>query len=102
MQLISQLLSYLSCVVVTVRRGTLTIENLEPQTEIDVEDPNGGGYTDEDTKVRTPVGRFVTPEDIAQAVRTSPTWSRVLASTPYPFRSRRLLRGWRLGGFAAW
>jgi hypothetical protein len=63
MQLISQLLSYLWCVVVTVRRGTITIENLESQTEIDVEDLNGGGYTDEDTKGLTPVGRFATPED---------------------------------------
>jgi len=38
------------------------------KTEMDQEDRASGGYTDEDIKGRTPMGRFATPEDIAQAV----------------------------------
>lgn len=38
------------------------------KTEMDEEDQGGGGYTDEDIKGRTPMGRFAKPEDIAQAV----------------------------------
>ncbi|HKZ27467.1 MAG TPA: 3-oxoacyl-ACP reductase family protein [Rubrobacteraceae bacterium] len=38
------------------------------KTEMDEEDQAGGGYTDEDIKGRTPMGRFAKPEDIAQAV----------------------------------
>ena len=34
---------------------------------MDEEDQAGGGYTDEDIKGRTPMGRFAKPEDIAQA-----------------------------------
>ncbi len=38
------------------------------KTEMDQEDQASGGYTDEDIIGRTPMGRFATPEDIAQAV----------------------------------
>ena len=38
------------------------------KTEMDEEDQMGGGYTDEDIKGRTPMGRFARPEDVAQAV----------------------------------
>jgi NAD(P)-dependent dehydrogenase (short-subunit alcohol dehydrogenase family) len=38
------------------------------KTEMDEEDQSSGGYTDEDIKGRTPMGRFAKPEDIAQAV----------------------------------
>ena len=38
------------------------------KTEMDVEDQAGGGYTDEDIEGRVPMGRFATPEDVAQAV----------------------------------
>jgi NAD(P)-dependent dehydrogenase (short-subunit alcohol dehydrogenase family) len=38
------------------------------KTEMDQEDRASGSYTDEDIKGRTPMGRFATPEDIAQAV----------------------------------
>ena len=38
------------------------------KTEMDEEDQAGGGYTDEDIKGRTPMGRFAKPEDIARAV----------------------------------
>ena len=38
------------------------------KTEMDEEDQSSGGYTDDDIKGRTPMGRFATPEDIAQAV----------------------------------
>lgn len=37
------------------------------KTEMDEED-QAGGYTDSDIEGRTPMGRFATPEDIAQAV----------------------------------
>ena len=35
---------------------------------MDEEDQAEGGYTDEDIKGRTPMGRFAKPEDIARAV----------------------------------
>jgi NAD(P)-dependent dehydrogenase (short-subunit alcohol dehydrogenase family) len=38
------------------------------KTEMDQEDRASGGYTDEDIEGRTPMGRFATPEDVAQAV----------------------------------
>jgi NAD(P)-dependent dehydrogenase (short-subunit alcohol dehydrogenase family) len=38
------------------------------KTEMDAEDQAGGGYTDADITGRTPMGRFATPEDVAQAV----------------------------------
>jgi NAD(P)-dependent dehydrogenase (short-subunit alcohol dehydrogenase family) len=38
------------------------------KTEMDQEDQASGDYTDEDIEDRTPMGRFATPEDIAQAV----------------------------------
>jgi NAD(P)-dependent dehydrogenase (short-subunit alcohol dehydrogenase family) len=38
------------------------------KTEMDQEDQGLGGYTDEDIKGRTPMGRFARPEEIAQAV----------------------------------
>jgi len=38
------------------------------KTEMDEEDQGAGGYTDADIKGRTPMARFATPEDIAQAV----------------------------------
>ena len=38
------------------------------KTEMDQEDQASGGYTDEDIVGRTPMARFATPEDIAQAV----------------------------------
>ena len=38
------------------------------KTEMDQEDQAAGGYTDEDIEGRTPMNRFATPEDIAQAV----------------------------------
>jgi NAD(P)-dependent dehydrogenase (short-subunit alcohol dehydrogenase family) len=38
------------------------------KTEMDQEDQASGGYTDEDIEGRTPMGRFATPEDVAQAV----------------------------------
>jgi len=38
------------------------------KTEMDEEDQAGGGYTDDDIKGRTPMGRFAKPDDIAQAV----------------------------------
>jgi NAD(P)-dependent dehydrogenase (short-subunit alcohol dehydrogenase family) len=37
-------------------------------TDLDVEDQAGGGYTDEDIAGRVPMGRFVTPDDVARAV----------------------------------
>ena len=38
------------------------------KTEMDEEDQAGGGYTDDDIKGRTPMGRFAKPENIARAV----------------------------------
>jgi NAD(P)-dependent dehydrogenase (short-subunit alcohol dehydrogenase family) len=38
------------------------------KTEMDEEDQGAGGYTDADIEGRTPMARFATPEDIAQAV----------------------------------
>jgi NAD(P)-dependent dehydrogenase (short-subunit alcohol dehydrogenase family) len=38
------------------------------KTEMDVADQAGGGYTDEDITGRVPMGRFASPEDIAQAI----------------------------------
>lgn len=38
------------------------------KTEMDLEDQESGGYTDADIEGRTPMARFATPEDIAQAV----------------------------------
>ena len=40
------------------------------KTEMDQEDQasGAGGYTDEDVQGRTPMGRFATPEDVAQAI----------------------------------
>lgn len=38
------------------------------KTEMDQEDQDSGGYTDEDIEGRVPMGRFATPEDIARAV----------------------------------
>lgn len=35
---------------------------------MDEEDQAGGGYTDEDIRGRTLMGRFARPEEIAQAV----------------------------------
>ncbi len=38
------------------------------KTEMDAEDQGAGGYTDADIEGRTPMARFASPEDIAQAV----------------------------------
>jgi NAD(P)-dependent dehydrogenase (short-subunit alcohol dehydrogenase family) len=38
------------------------------KTEMDVADQAGGGYTDEDIEGRVPMGRFASPENIAQAI----------------------------------
>ena len=38
------------------------------KTEMDVADQAGGGYTDADIGGRVPMGRFATPEEIAQAI----------------------------------
>jgi NAD(P)-dependent dehydrogenase (short-subunit alcohol dehydrogenase family) len=38
------------------------------KTEMDQEDQASGGYTDEDIEGRTPMGRFASTEDVAQAV----------------------------------
>ena len=38
------------------------------KTEMDEEDQEDGGYTDEDIEGRVPMGRFATPEDVAAAV----------------------------------
>ena len=38
------------------------------KTEMDAEDQDGGGYTDEDIEGRVPMGRFARPEEVAQAV----------------------------------
>jgi NAD(P)-dependent dehydrogenase (short-subunit alcohol dehydrogenase family) len=38
------------------------------KTEMDVADQAGGGYTDEDITGRVPMGRFATPDNIAQAI----------------------------------
>ena len=38
------------------------------KTEMDVADQAGGGYSDEDIEGRVPMGRFASPEDIAQAI----------------------------------
>jgi NAD(P)-dependent dehydrogenase (short-subunit alcohol dehydrogenase family) len=38
------------------------------RTEMDQEDRDLGDYTDEDIEGRTPMGRFATPEDVAQAI----------------------------------
>jgi NAD(P)-dependent dehydrogenase (short-subunit alcohol dehydrogenase family) len=38
------------------------------KTEMDQEDRASGDYTDEDIEGRTPMGRFATPEDVAQAI----------------------------------
>lgn len=38
------------------------------KTEMDVADQAGGGYTDADIEGRVPMGRFATPEEIAQAI----------------------------------
>jgi NAD(P)-dependent dehydrogenase (short-subunit alcohol dehydrogenase family) len=38
------------------------------RTEMDQEDRASGDYTDEDIEGRTPMGRFATPEDVAQAI----------------------------------
>ncbi|MDQ3910937.1 MAG: SDR family oxidoreductase [Actinomycetota bacterium] len=47
------------------------------KTEMDREDQDSGGYTDEDIEGRTPMGRFATPEDVARAVAflADPEWS---------------------------
>jgi NAD(P)-dependent dehydrogenase (short-subunit alcohol dehydrogenase family) len=38
------------------------------KTEMDVADQVGGGYTDDDIVGVNPMGRFATPDDIAQAI----------------------------------
>ena len=38
------------------------------KTEMDAEDQDGGGYTDEDIEGRVPMGRFARPEEVARAV----------------------------------
>ncbi len=38
------------------------------KTEMDVADQAGGGYTDTDITDRVPMGRFASPDDIAQAI----------------------------------
>jgi NAD(P)-dependent dehydrogenase (short-subunit alcohol dehydrogenase family) len=38
------------------------------KTEMDLADQAGGGYTDEDIAGRVPMGRFASPENIAQAI----------------------------------
>jgi NAD(P)-dependent dehydrogenase (short-subunit alcohol dehydrogenase family) len=38
------------------------------KTEMDAADQAGGGYTDVDVTARVPMGRFATPDDIAQAI----------------------------------
>ena len=38
------------------------------KTEMDQEDQDSGGYTDADIEGRTPMGRFASPADVAQAV----------------------------------
>jgi NAD(P)-dependent dehydrogenase (short-subunit alcohol dehydrogenase family) len=38
------------------------------KTEMDIADQAGGGYSDEDIEGRVPMGRFASPEDIAQAI----------------------------------
>ena len=38
------------------------------KTEMDIADQAGGGYTDEDIEGRVPMGRFASPENIAQAI----------------------------------
>jgi NAD(P)-dependent dehydrogenase (short-subunit alcohol dehydrogenase family) len=38
------------------------------KTEMDVADQAGGGYSDADIEGRVPMGRFASPEDIAQAI----------------------------------
>ena len=38
------------------------------KTEMDVADQASGGYTDEDIEDRVPMGRFASPDDIAQAI----------------------------------
>ncbi len=38
------------------------------KTEMDLADQAGGGYTDEDIEGRVPMGRFASPENIAQAI----------------------------------
>jgi len=38
------------------------------KTEMDAADQAGGSYTDADITARVPMGRFATPEDIAQAI----------------------------------
>ena len=47
------------------------------KTEMDEEDQDAGGYTDEDIEGRVPMARFATPEDIARAVTflADPGWS---------------------------
>jgi NAD(P)-dependent dehydrogenase (short-subunit alcohol dehydrogenase family) len=39
------------------------------KTEMDVADQSTGGYTDDDIEGRVPMGRFASPEDIAQAIK---------------------------------
>ena len=41
---------------------------LYTKTEMDAEDQDGGGYTDEDIEGRVPMGRFARPEEVARAV----------------------------------
>jgi NAD(P)-dependent dehydrogenase (short-subunit alcohol dehydrogenase family) len=38
------------------------------KTEMDLADQAGGGYTDEDIEGRVPMGRFASPDNIAQAI----------------------------------
>jgi NAD(P)-dependent dehydrogenase (short-subunit alcohol dehydrogenase family) len=47
------------------------------KTEMDEEDQGAGGYTDADIEGRVPMGRFATPDDVAQAVAflADPGWS---------------------------
>ncbi len=38
------------------------------KTEMDAADQAGGGYVDADIEARVPMGRFATPDDIAEAI----------------------------------
>ncbi len=38
------------------------------KTEMDEADQSGGGYTDQDIEARVPMGRFATPDDVAEAI----------------------------------
>ena len=54
---------------------------------MDEEDQAGGGYTDEDIRGRTLMGRFARPEEIAQAVAFLANQPNV----PWAVRSRAIL-----------